>query len=355
MSSLGFTPSAPHNAPPSSLLSSHDVHPPSNVHPPSELEVQSPAVPATPYTAAVVYVLTTVAKRHPKDSIYRSLALVQKNVPWRYEWPILLFHAGTYDTDAGQTAFRDKLRSTAADQNLTARDTDALLERIDFIHVSHTVPPGIPTDPKVYKPVWIDMWPGYHHMCAFFSYKIFRHPRVKDLTFYFRLDDDSFIQEPVCFDPIEYLHATGKSFAYRAEGEDWQGVTAGMWPFTSNYAQRHPDVEDRLRGNRWPWAPKRNWPDYGKGMGFPGFGGNFEVVRIGRFQTPEVKEFFRELESDQTRFYYSRWSDAPVRRLTVSMFLNMTTDVHYMCEVEYMHKKAKYPGCGCTPLPPRLE
>ncbi|KAJ7037860.1 glycolipid 2-alpha-mannosyltransferase-domain-containing protein [Mycena alexandri] len=348
-SSLGFAALAPQNFS-SSFIS----------------EMPSPIVPATPYTAAVVYLLTTLPDRRPKDSIFRSLSLLQKNVPWRYEWPILLFHAGPYDTDVGQAAFLDKLRITAAANNLTAQDTETLLKRIEFIHVGHTLPQGIPADPKEYKPVWLDMWPGYHHMCAFYSYKIFSHPRVKDLTFYFRLDDDSFIREPVCFDPIEYLHAAKKSFAFRAEGTDWQGVTAGMWPFVSNYAVRYPEVEDRLRGNHWPWAPKRFWPNYGQGLGFPGFGGNFEVVRIARFQTPEVKAFFHELQSDQTRFYHIRWSasflpwgdfdlfflgHAPVRKATVYVFLNVTEEVHYMGEVEYGHKKKNYPGRGCTPLP----
>ncbi|KAJ7754469.1 nucleotide-diphospho-sugar transferase [Mycena metata] len=337
MSSLGFTTFAPQKSSSSSSLGTQ-----------MDLSVAALA----PYTAAVVYMLTTLPHSRPKETIFRSLSLLQKSVPWRHHRPVLLFHAGLYDSGDNQMTFLHTLRNYTVEYNLSSEATEALLERIEFVHLQHDVPEGIPHNTKEYKPVWREYWPSYHHMCAFFSYKIFRHPRVRDLTYYLRLGDDSFIQAPTCFDPFEYMHINDKSFAFRVQDMDEGSVTAGMWPFVSDYAYRYPEVEDRLRSNRWSWAPKRLLPGYGTDVGFPGYGGDFEIVRLARFQTPEVTAFLKELASEPKRFYYSRWGDAPLRRATVYMFLNVTEEVHQMCEVEYASEGiTDYPMCECAPLP----
>ncbi|KAJ7368732.1 glycosyltransferase family 15 protein [Mycena albidolilacea] len=304
-----------------------------------------------PYSASVVYLLTTLPTDRPKESISRSLLLLQKNIPWRHQWPILLFHAGIYDSVDSQAQFLEGIRGAAAANNATVEDTEKLLKRIEFVHFKHDLPAGIPLEVDGYNPVFGDKWPGYHHMCAFFSYKIFTHPRIRDLTYYFRLDDDSFIREPACFDPLEYMHATNISFSFREQVEDPDYVTEGMWPFVSAYAQTHPDIERRMLANDWPWLPNRQAPDYGREASFPMFGGNFEIVKLSRFQTLEATAFLESLASDPERFYKFRWGDAPLRKATVYMLLDVAQEVHQMCEIAYGHKDYFVgPDCDCTLL-----
>ncbi|KAJ7180559.1 hypothetical protein C8R46DRAFT_1069841 [Mycena filopes] len=45
-------------------------------------------------------------------------------------------------------------------------------------------------------------------MRTFYPYKIFAHPRLKDLTYLFRLDNDSSILEATCYDPFECMSTT---------------------------------------------------------------------------------------------------------------------------------------------------
>jgi mannosyltransferase len=147
-------------------------------------------------------------------------------------------------------------------------------------------------------------------MCAFFSYKIFNHPRIRDLTYYLRLDDDSYVREPACFDPFEYMHVNNKSYAFRDSPPDMGWVTEGMWPFVSNYAQRHPEVEKTLQRNSFEWAPNRLWPQgFGADANFPSYETNFDLVKVPRFRTPEMTEFLYELASDPKRFYWYRWGE----------------------------------------------
>lgn len=51
-------------------------------------------------------------------------------------------------------------------------------------------------------------------MCRFYAEQIFTHPRIRLLTYYMRLDTDSFILDPLCYDPIDKLHRSRKVYGY---------------------------------------------------------------------------------------------------------------------------------------------
>ncbi|KAF8191933.1 nucleotide-diphospho-sugar transferase [Mycena galopus ATCC 62051] len=305
-----------------------------------------------PYTAAVVYLVSVLPGPRDPGQLLETLPLVQKNIPWRHQWPVLLLHAGAYDTLESRSDFLHRLRESAEEQNLTPDATDKLVKRIEFIQTHHELPAGIPASGASDEPIWDGEWPAYHHVCSFFSHKIFNHPRIKDLTYFLRLDDDSHVTAPACFDPFEYMHVNNKSYAYRQQDPDMGWVTEGMWPFVSNYAQRHPQVESRLAANDWEWPANRFWPynNFGEGQNFNSYQTNFDLVKVPRFRTPEMTAFLDELASDPKRFYWSRWGDAPVRFAEVNMFLDVAKEVHRMCEIPYAHKDEAFEDCGCVPL-----
>ncbi|KAJ7662869.1 glycolipid 2-alpha-mannosyltransferase-domain-containing protein [Mycena rosella] len=317
----------------------------------NSLAPQRYLAPAPPYTAAIIYLVSVLPGPRSPDELLNSLPLMQANIPWRHQWPVLLLHAGAYDTPESQRDFLTRLRESAESQNLTLDATAKLLDRIEFVPTHHELPDGIPADGVADHPVWDGEWPAYHHMCAFFSYKIFEHPRIKDLTYYLRLDDDSTVRAPACLDPFEYVHAHNLSYAYRRQSPDMGWVTDGMWPFVSNYAKRHPAVESRLRSNSWEWPAQRHWPNhFGEGQNFPSYETNFDLVKVPRFRTPEMTAFLEELASEPRRFYWHRWGDAPVRLAEVFMFLDVEKEVHQMCEVPYAHKGNPFDDCECVPL-----
>ncbi|KAJ7174931.1 nucleotide-diphospho-sugar transferase [Mycena filopes] len=305
-----------------------------------------------PYTAAVIYLVSVLPGPRNPDQLLQSLPLMQKNIPWRHQWPVLLLHAGMFDSVESRLEFLGRLRVSAEAQSLTAEETENLVERIEFVFTSHELPPGIPADGGEDGPIWDREWPAYHHVCAFFSYKIFNHPRIKDLTYYLRLDDDSHILRPACFDPFEYMHTYNKSYAFRHEDPDMGWVTEGMWPFVSNYAARHPAIEARLEQNAWEWPQGRFWPNnFGEAQNFRSYETNFDLVKVERWRTPEMMAFLDELASEPRRFYWYRWGDAPVRLAQVYMFLDVETEVHDMCEISYAHKDYIWDDCECVPLP----
>ncbi|KAJ7615550.1 glycosyltransferase family 15 protein [Roridomyces roridus] len=306
------------------------------------------------YTAAIVYLLSVMPGPRLPHQIFDSMSLMQKHIPWRHQWPIVLLHAGAYDDTDSKDLFSERLREKAAEHGLSSEVIEGMVNRLEFVRTDHELPEGIPLTGMSDDPIWAQEWPAYHHMCAFYSHKIFSHPRIKDLTYYLRLDDDSSVLSPTCIDPFEYMHVNNKSYAYRYLSPDMGWVTEGMWPFISNYAKRHPSVEARLERNEWEWPEGRTWPgfeaEYGRSQNFPSYETNFDLVKVPRWRTPEMQEFLAELASEPKRFYFQRWGDAPVRMAEVAMFLDMEKEVHQMCEIPYSHKHFIFEDCSCVPL-----
>ncbi|KAJ7928713.1 hypothetical protein B0H13DRAFT_2311337 [Mycena leptocephala] len=81
-----------------------------------------------PSTAAVVYLVSVLPGPRNPDELLGSLPLMQRNIPWRHQLPVLLLHVGAYDTPESQVDFWK------------------LLKRIEFVPTYHELPEGIPVD-----------------------------------------------------------------------------------------------------------------------------------------------------------------------------------------------------------------
>lgn len=143
-------------------------------------------------------------------------------------------------------------------------------------------------------------------MCAFFTASIFDHPRLQNVTYYMRMDTDSLITEPLCYDPFEVMHIRRRSYGYRSVGFDADEVTVGMWDLFTNYAFTHPSVAEQLRRNKWEW-PHRNAEGVMEWLGVKGYHNNFEIVKLEAFRRPDVMAWLDELMSVPERAYKWRW------------------------------------------------
>lgn len=143
-------------------------------------------------------------------------------------------------------------------------------------------------------------------MCAFFTAPIFNNPRLKDVTYYMRMDTDSLITEPLCYDPFEVMHIRQRSYGYLSVGSDSNQVTVGMWSLFTNYAFAHPAVAEQLRQNKWEW-PHRNAEGEMVAMPIKGYHNNFEIVKLEAFRRADVTAWLNNLMSVPERAYKWRW------------------------------------------------
>lgn len=145
-------------------------------------------------------------------------------------------------------------------------------------------------------------------MCGFFASQIFDHPRLKDVTYYMRLDTDSYIFKSLCYDPIDLFHRHNRTYAYRAKTTDPDWVTVGLWNLVDDYARANPAVESKLRQNNWDWAANRDKEQMGR-YDFPTYYNNFEIIKLQEFRRPDVRKWLDEIMSVPERIYKYRWGE----------------------------------------------
>ncbi|KAF9507659.1 glycosyltransferase family 15 protein [Hydnum rufescens UP504] len=301
-----------------------------------------------PYTAAIIY----LASVRRSAEMVRSLTLVAQNLhTGPRQWPIILFHTGDFDHAGPRSELLARLETSLSKVPDTAGSAlqSVFISRIYFSKVHWSLPEGIPDNVTLVDPVQAGSWPGYHHMCAFFAANIFSHPALEGYTYYLRLDTDSFIEAPLCYDPFEVMHVRKRIYGYRAVGPDAPDATLGMWEFVDGYARSHPDIEKRLQMNGWKWPDGRDTLQKGA-RGLLSYYNNFEIVKLEAFRRPDVHRWLNELMRDPKRVYKYRWGDAPIRYATVNMFFNATQDTEFFCGMKYTHQFRLGDECTCVPL-----
>jgi mannosyltransferase len=144
-------------------------------------------------------------------------------------------------------------------------------------------------------------------MCSFFATEIFSHPRLRNVTYYMRMDTDSFFTAPLCYDPFEVMHIRRRSYGYLLIGADAPGFYEGLWEFVRNYAQTHTAVEQQSRANKWEWPDRDEKPE---NLRFLGYYNNFEMVELDAFRRPDVKDWLDALEKYPEGIFKWRWGKA---------------------------------------------
>ena len=113
----------------------------------------APSPPDSNFTAAIVY----LAERGRLDDTLHSLGSLQLHIPWRSQWPIVLFHTGDFDDHNSLAEFYAKLEENEWTKTVHSQ----LRRRVEFVRIEFTFPPGVSPDIKVYKPKVFDFrWPG---------------------------------------------------------------------------------------------------------------------------------------------------------------------------------------------------
>ncbi|KZP29785.1 glycosyltransferase family 15 protein [Athelia psychrophila] len=295
--------------------------------------------PAQPYTAAILY----LTRSSRSSELIDSLSSLHNFVPGP-AWPIILMHTGDYDDEEAQIDFVSDLRTHIGTEN----GSWTFAERVEFLKLDWSFPAGVSHDIDVVDPVMPNVWPGYHQMCAFFTAPIFDLPRLKAVTYYMRLDTDSLITAPLCYDPFEVMYTRQRSYGYLGISNDIDEVTIGVRGLVHDYAGAHPDVKERMDRNGWAW-PHEN--DEGEMITPPirGYNNNFEIVKLATFHRPDVRQWLEDLTSVPERWYKYRWGDGPLRLVTTSMFLE-EKDLEVFCGMHYYHQYNAKIQCPCVPL-----
>ena len=258
-----------------------------------------------PYTGAIIYL---VWLSHT-DKLLESLASVNAYLPLHDPWPIILLYTGDFEEMPVQDDFLASLcEKIGGRSNRSAGDFS---DRAELVKLDWVLPEGLPDTMEELNLISPSSWPGmshtkfflrfithslplhhfhelplcctgYHHMCVFYSTKIF-------------------------FNPFAVMHTRQHSYGYPGIGNDAPIVTKGLWRFIHNYANSHPEVELQLNASKiWRWPSDNVNPDI---MLVSGYYNNFEIVKLEAVRKLEVKEWLYHLTQYPEGFYKWCWGE----------------------------------------------
>ncbi|KAG7820026.1 hypothetical protein KL928_001463 [Ogataea angusta] len=238
---------------------------------------------------------------------------------------------------------------------------------------------------------------SYHNMCRFYSGYFFKHPLVRKLDWYWRVEPDVDFYCDLTYDPFVEMQMRDKKYGFTVAIKELVNTVPNLFRHTNAFIKKHDvplsdaweffvDRFDVYKGqnsehyrsitNRrdfWKKLEERvpmyhalqtagddaarldqhslnKLVDHSNKRGlhtvnkdqFDGteynlchFWSNFEIARTDLFTSELYQQYFDYVESSQG-FFIERWGDAPVHSLGAGMFLNLS-EIHYFRDIGYKH------------------
>ncbi len=201
------------------------------------------------------------------DCLVASLKLLRLHAP---AWPVIVFH------EDYEEAEMERLKAVA--ENIT-------FEKVDFsgqehLHVNRRPDNRVGTY-------------GYCMMCRFFSGQMQNHPAIQPYTHYMRLDDDSYIMEPLTPDCVER-------------------ILSSDYTFRSLYQESHREIYDYTVD----FMNKEGLPKTNRECTSDSPYNNFHVSSLAMWRHPVVRKFLNGIE-DMYPFAKFGWTDTNVHSMLI--------------------------------------
>ncbi|CAF3417101.1 unnamed protein product [Rotaria sp. Silwood1] len=198
----------------------------------------------------------------------------------------------------------------------------ATRRQVEFVNVDHIFyrfSPGF--DPHIRDPSWSQKgkW-NYHHMCYFWFKQVFELKIIQRYRYMMRLDDDSQIlgKWPNVFEIMVKHQAL---YMANQREVDFEYVLPGI-TLVRNVTTAFISKNKITLQNPAMFADIFN-----RTMEIPNYWNNFEIVDLSFMRRKEVVDFIQCIDESRGVFLY-RWGDAPLRYITLALFVNATQILH---------------------------
>lgn len=274
--------------------------------------------------AAIFYLTqnSEVRRTYLKTSLY----FLFRHFNSKYKYPVIIFHEGDYDLKSQEDVLmgiRDSCRSLVSFQTLDSDDFK-IPSHIDAKRVEEIVS---------LRPVPYWRNDKYRMMCRWWTVLV--HKYAKSYDYIMRLDDDSFIEEPIQKDMFQVMKDKGHVYASNLIHNDCAMCSYGMKEFFEKHvpskkhmlgelfmASKIPmraiqchtfrsimsingDLKDPAPAEITAWSPIIYY-------------NNFFITETSFWRQEEVQKLIEEIDKKGSIFYY-RWGDAPLHTLIVSL------------------------------------
>ncbi|KAL8980276.1 MAG: hypothetical protein Q9205_004600 [Flavoplaca limonia] len=191
---------------------------------------------------------------------------------------------------------------------------------------------------------------SYRHMCRWNSGFFYRHPRLKDFDWYWRVEPDVHFFCDIDYDVFRFMRDNNMKYGFNMNILDDARSFPSLWSRTRSFINAHPELIHPDADLDWLLDP-RNSGDYNNCQFFS----NFEVGDLNFFRGKANEKYFDWLDRGGG-FYYERFGDAPIHTLSVAMFVPKQ-EIWFFRDIGYQHDINRHcpPNsahrCSCEPTP----
>ena len=177
---------------------------------------------------------------------------------------------------------------------------------------------------------------SYHAMIRWQSGLFYLHPALAQYGYYWRVEPDVHFFCDIPYDPFRFMQANEMVYGFNMAILDDARSFASLWSTTRDFLATYPDVIHPDADLDWLLDPAT-----GENYNNCQFFSNFEIGSLDFFRNNEGSRRYFEWLDQKGGFYYSRWGDAPVHTLMVSMFAP-PEQVWWFRDIGYQHDIARH-------------
>jgi len=157
-------------------------------------------------------------------------------------------------------------------------------------------------------------------MCRFHAKTVYDQPILARLKYIWRLDDDSYILQPIRYDVFRLMSDRHIKYGFASLAQERAHCITGLWPAVTEYMRQRS-----IKPKSWfSWFSRRYV-----------FYNNFEISDLSVWRSPEYRDYIDYI--DRTGgIYYRRWGDAPIKTIAVTLFLSKN-HVYQFKDISYRH------------------
>ena len=194
---------------------------------------------------------------------------------------------------------------------------------------------------------------SYHQMCRWNSGMFYRHPALKDMQYYWRVEPHVEFYCDVDYDVFRYMRDNNKTYGFTVNLYDSPLSVETLWPETLEFLESNKKYLHKNNAMDWLTDNKRR-PGHNKitgGYSTCHFWSNFEIGDLSFWRSPAYEAYFEHLDR-AGGFFYERWGDAPVHSIALGLFEDKSK-IHWFKDIGYRH--IPFMNCPNSPKCRRCE
>jgi hypothetical protein len=276
-----------------------------------------PKAPGVPDHAAIVF----LTQRNRVPDMLKAIASVDHFVREKFQYPVVIFWDDLQPDDIAAIRKSSKY--------------PIHFEKVDFQHAQCN-------EEFASSPHWAPF--GYRQMCRFWTFPVMRTKLLEKAKYYWRVDTDALITDPVLNDPFKEMEATGDVYGTRrwlTKGNDCKtGVLTDLDRLSRCFLDKHSAAKSN------PTAWLQEYVDtQGKWKQCWGLETNFEIVDTRFFGSQAAEDYWNLIDSTGGFLKY-RWGDAHTRSETLAL-LGDRKRIKCFGDIGYKHKSHQFQAAAC--------